>query len=52
MAETMTYDPGTDTVTTENSLTPDEQDSLQVGEAMQEEQEQLPYLPHQLLGMK
>ena len=41
MAETMTYDPGTDTVTTENSLTPDEQDSLQVGEAMQEQQEQL-----------
>ena len=37
----MTYDPGTDTVTTENSLTPDEQDSLQVGEAMQEQQEQL-----------
>ncbi len=41
MAETMTYDPGTDTVTTENSLTPDEQDSLQVGEQMQEQQEQL-----------
>ena len=37
----MTYDPGTDTVTTENSLTPDEQDSLQVGEQMQEQQEQL-----------
>ena len=28
MAETMTYDPGSDTVTTENSLTPDEQQSL------------------------
>ena len=41
MAETMTYDPGTDTVTTENSLTPDEQDSLQVGEALQQEQEGL-----------
>ena len=41
MAETMTYDPGTDTVTTEGTLTPDEQDSLQVGEAMQEQQEQL-----------
>ena len=41
MAETMTYDPGTDTVTTEGNLTPDEQDSLQVGEAMQEQQEQL-----------
>ena len=37
----MTYDPGTDTVTTENSLTPDEQDSLQVGEQMQDQQEQL-----------
>ena len=41
MAETMTYDPGTDTVTTENSLTPDEQDSLEVGEALQEQQEGL-----------
>jgi hypothetical protein len=41
MAETMTYDPGTDTVTTENSLTPDEQESLQVGEEMQAQQEQL-----------
>ena len=41
MAETMTYDPGTDTVTTENSLTPDEQDSLQVGETLQQEQEGL-----------
>ena len=41
MAETMTYDPGTDTVTTENSLTPDEQESLEVGEALQEQQEGL-----------
>jgi len=41
MAETMTYDPGTDTVTTENSLTPDEQESLEVGEALQQEQEGL-----------
>ena len=41
MAETMTYDPGTDTVTTEGNLTPDEQESLKVGEAMQEQQEQL-----------
>ncbi len=41
MAETMTYDPGTDTVTTENNLTPEEQDSLKVGEAMQSEQEGL-----------
>ena len=37
----MTYDPGTDTVTTEGSLTPDEQDSLQVGEKLADEQEQL-----------
>ena len=41
MAETMTYDPGTDTVTTEGNLTPDEQDSLQVGEQLAGEQEQL-----------
>ena len=41
MAETLTYDAGTDTVTTEENLNADEQDSLQVGEAMQEEQEQL-----------
>ena len=41
MAETMTYDPGTDTVTTENSLTPDEQESLEVGEALQDQQEGL-----------
>ncbi len=37
----MTYDPGTDTVTTEGNLTPDEQDSLQVGEQLVNEQEQL-----------
>jgi len=41
MAETLTYDAGTDTVTTEENLNAEEQDSLQVGEAMQEEQEQL-----------
>ena len=41
MAETMTYDAGTDTVSTSENLTPDEQDSLQVGEAMQEQQEQM-----------
>ena len=41
MAETMTYDPGTDTVTTEGNLTPEEQDSLQVGEQLAGEQEQL-----------
>ena len=41
MSETLTYDPGTDTVTTEESLTPEEQDSLQVGEQIQQQQEQL-----------
>ena len=41
MAETMTYDPGTDTVTTEETLTPEEQDSLAVGEEMQSQQDQL-----------
>ena len=41
MAETMTYDAGTDTVSTSENLTTDEQDSLQVGEAMQEQQEQV-----------
>ena len=37
----MTYDAGTDSITTEDNLTPEEQESLQVGEAMQAEQEQL-----------
>ena len=37
----MTYDPGTDTVTTENSLTPDEQESLKVGTELQNQQEGL-----------
>jgi len=41
MAETLTYDAGTDTVTTEDNLTADEQDSLRVGEAMQENEESL-----------
>ena len=41
MAETMTYDAGTDSITTEDNLTEAEQESLQVGEAMQEQQEQL-----------
>ena len=41
MAETMTYDAGTDTVSSSENLTPDEQDSLQVGEAMEEQQEQM-----------
>ena len=37
----MTYDAGTDTVSTSDNLTADEQDSLQVGEAMQQEQEEV-----------
>ena len=37
----MTYDPGSDTVTTENSLTPDEQQSLKVGEELEAQQEGL-----------
>ena len=41
MSETMTYDPGTDTVTTENNLTPEEQNSLEVGTKMEEQQDQL-----------
>jgi len=41
MAETMTYDAATDTVTTSDNLNADEQDSLAVGEQMQAEQEQL-----------
>ena len=41
MAETLTYDAGTDSVTTSDTLTPDEQDSLQVGEALEEQQESL-----------
>ena len=34
MAETLTYDPGTDTVTDGegNSLTPSEQESLEIGQ--------------------
>ena len=41
MGETITYDAATDTVSTEDSLTADEQDSLQVGEQMMAEQEGL-----------
>ena len=41
MAETLTYDPGTDSVTVGDNLTPDEQESLQVGEALQEQQDGL-----------
>ena len=39
MAETLTYDAGTDTVTTGDTLTPEEQNSLEVGEALVEQQE-------------
>ena len=41
MAETLTYDPGTDTVTEGEALTPAEQESLEVGEALVESQDQL-----------
>ena len=41
MAETLTYDAGTDTVTTSENLTSEEQDSLKVGEEMQAQQEEL-----------
>ena len=37
----MTYDAGTDTITTADNLNEAEQEALQVGEAMQQEQEQL-----------
>ena len=40
MAETLTFENTTEATSAEN-LTPDEQDSLKVGEALQEEQEQL-----------
>jgi len=41
MAETLTYDPGSDTVTQGDNLTPDEQESLQVGEEMQKQEGEL-----------
>ncbi len=41
MAETLTYDPATDTTTVGDNLTPEEQDSLEVGEKLQTEQEGL-----------
>ena len=41
MAETLTYDAGTDTVTTEDNLTEAEQESLRIGEEMESQQEQL-----------
>ena len=39
--QTLTYDAGTETVTTEDNLTPDEQDSLKVGEEMEAKEETL-----------
>ena len=41
MAETMTYDAGTDTITTSETLNPDEQEALKVGEEMEQQQESL-----------
>ena len=41
MAETLTYDAGTDTVTTEENLSSEEKDSLEVGEKLVAEQESL-----------
>tara|TARA_B100000287_G_C20577420_1_gene758966 strand:+ start:496 stop:1320 length:825 start_codon:yes stop_codon:yes gene_type:complete len=41
MAETLTYDAGTDTITTEDNLNEAEQEALKVGEEMQAQQEQL-----------
>jgi hypothetical protein len=39
--QTLTYDAGTETVTTEDNLTPDEQDSLKVGEEMEAKEDTL-----------
>ena len=41
MAETLTYDAGTDTVTTADTLNESEQEALQVGEELVSQQEQL-----------
>ena len=41
MSETLTYDPGTDTVTQGDALTPAEQESLEVGEALEGSQDEL-----------
>ena len=41
MAETLTYDPGTDEVTSTENLTEQEQESLKVGEELANQQEQL-----------
>ena len=41
MAETLTYDPATDTATVGDNLTPEEQENLEVGEKLEAEQEGL-----------
>ena len=41
MAETLTYDAGTDTITTEDNLNEAEQEALIVGQEMEAQQEQL-----------
>ena len=41
MSETLTYDAGTDTVSSENNLTEAEQDSLAVGTELEAQQEGL-----------
>tara|TARA_Y100001951_G_C11269071_1_gene257508 strand:- start:340 stop:1164 length:825 start_codon:yes stop_codon:yes gene_type:complete len=41
MAETMTYDAATDTITTEDNLNESEQEALKVGEELESQQEQL-----------
>ena len=41
MADTLTYQNDSDPVTAEETLTAEEQESLKVGEALQEQQQQL-----------
>ena len=41
MAETLSYEPETNTTTVAENLTPEEQDSLQVGESLAQQEEQL-----------
>ena len=40
-SQTFTYDAATEAVTTEDNLTPDEQESLKVGEEMEAQEESL-----------
>ena len=40
MAETLSYEPENNTTTLVDNLTPEEQDSLQVGEAISQQEEQ------------